>query len=286
MILSFTILNKTVLVNDIAWNFFIADVTSLNYPAIIVKVNPDGNIAEAFPVISSPNKNYTITTDLSGLKLDVLPDSSFIVSMATTYYPGQFGISENSYRDISLFKFGIDRSFEWVTSIDYGVEELFWTYPKDGIIYVSIATSKSTSAYWLWVHKVNISDGSVINSNWVNSTYTGSNDYRLFWIVLVTNQYTYINYNYNLLIYETSTLEPKILSLLGNPSIVGIQLSPSQSPNFYYINNKGGINVSNDDFLFSITELFPDYRIRRCPVPPLPNPPCEFWRILAFEKFF
>ena len=28
------------------------------------------------------------------------------------------------------------------------------------------------------------------------------------------------------------------------------------------------------------------YRIRRCPVPPLSSPPCEFGRISVFEKIF
>ena len=73
--------------------------TTFSLPALIVKVDINGNVIEAFKGLNYNSTSYIMNVNT----MNVLPDSSFLLTAFTTYLDGEFGVSNKSYRDVSLF---------------------------------------------------------------------------------------------------------------------------------------------------------------------------------------
>ena len=88
---------------------------TLSAPAIIFKVDIDGNVVDAFEAL-----NYDLSTCILFVSyISVDTDSSFLIGAITTYIKGEFGISSESYKDVSLFMYDSLKNPKWVSSIDF-----------------------------------------------------------------------------------------------------------------------------------------------------------------------
>ena len=74
--------SKTVLNNDTAWNLMDLNGITLSAPAIIFKVDIDGNVVDAFEAL-----NYDLSTCILFVSyINVDTDSSFLIGAITTYF--------------------------------------------------------------------------------------------------------------------------------------------------------------------------------------------------------
>ena len=133
------IVTETKIYNDIAWNYLKITVLSSNSPAFIAKVNIDGVVVKMFPVLYMINSDLAKTFMMEFYDIDVLPDSSYLVTSIGTYLHGEFGISLDSYKDLSIFKIDSEENFKWVTSIDFnGIEQKTCSFLKDSTIFEAV----------------------------------------------------------------------------------------------------------------------------------------------------
>ena len=108
-------ISSTVLTNDVAWSLMTLNKINLSAPVVIIKVDIDGNIVEAFKAL-----NYNLSTCMFFVSyINVGTDSSFLIGAITTYLQGEFSISSNSYKDVSFFKYDSLKNPKWVISIDF-----------------------------------------------------------------------------------------------------------------------------------------------------------------------
>ena len=75
-------LSKTVLNNDTAWNLMDLGGITSSTPAVIFKVDIDGNVIDAFEAL-----NYDLSTCILFVGyISVDTDSSFLIGAITTYF--------------------------------------------------------------------------------------------------------------------------------------------------------------------------------------------------------
>ena len=177
------------LMSETAWIFLSGFQDNIYYQGIVVKVDGDGNIIEAFYILNnylSAQFNYFLSIQ----DFYLLSDFSIIAGARWTYNPGEFGVSSNSQYDFCFFKIENNRNFKWSTSIDYlnGVEERFSMYEFNDSVYLSITTSK----YYYWILNLDKVFGSVVKSKWAYVKKNPNNtDYRRLEIFLITDKYIY-----------------------------------------------------------------------------------------------
>ena len=74
--------SKTVLNNDTSWNLMGLGGITLSTPAVIFKVDTDGNLVDAFKAL-----NYDLSTCILFVGyISVDTDSSFLIGAITTYF--------------------------------------------------------------------------------------------------------------------------------------------------------------------------------------------------------
>ena len=197
-------ISKTVLNNDTAWSLMTPSLMAVTAPAILIKTDTNGDFIDAFKALNYDLSNCILLVG----SFEVQPDSSFLIGATVTYLKGEFGVSPISYKDISFFMYDSLKSPVWVTSIDFfnKAEEDFGFQTSENIIYVS--TSTNTKYYWLY--KLNLTDGQLLISKWINSESDNMLfDYKSFKIVFVSKTLIFANTYQNLYVYDKNLLELK-----------------------------------------------------------------------------
>ena len=107
------------------------------------------------------------------------------------YKEGEFGISSESYKDVSFFMYDSLNNPKWVSSIDFsnGIDLGFSWVVSENIIYTS---TTSASSYY-WICKLNQTDGNLLTSKCINSQPYDKNSFMIFIISLISTSYAYRN---------------------------------------------------------------------------------------------
>ena len=133
----------------------------------------------------------------------------------TFYYKDIFGVSESSNIDASLFKFGSDKSVEWITSISISNfnDQTSFLDEFNNTLYTSFFSDRG----YLWLASFETINGLIQNSNWIfDGNVLESNGTGRFSAILVSEKWIFAKdsrkdtySNMPLLIFETSTFQLK-----------------------------------------------------------------------------
>ena len=170
-------------------------------PAVIFKVDIDGNVIDAFEAL-----NYDLSTCILFVGyISVDTDSSFLIGAITTYLKGEFSLSSESYKDVSLFMYDSLKNPKWVSSIDFsnGIDLGFSWVVSENIIY----TSSTSALSYYWVFMLNKVDGNLITSKCINSSTYDKNGYLKFKISIISKSYVYAYDYYSIFIFDKFTIK-------------------------------------------------------------------------------
>ena len=154
---------KTFIINDTVWSLLSGYDTNINYPALIASTSSEGIVTEMFSV-SGQYSSTLVSYYLAFQDFYVFSDFSFITIARCSYNQGEFGVYAKSQFDFCFFKYNQNKEFQWSTSIDYlnEIEERESMLEYKNTAYIAITTAK----YYYCLLNLNITSGSVINSQW------------------------------------------------------------------------------------------------------------------------
>ena len=106
------------------------------------------------------------------------------------YKEREFGISSESYKDVSLFMYDSLKNPKWASSIDFsnGIDLGFSWVVSENIIY----TSTTSYFNYYWVYKLNLTDGNLQTSKCINSQSYDKNGFLKFIISIISKSYVYL----------------------------------------------------------------------------------------------
>ena len=177
----------TYIVNDFSWSLLTMNKTPDNLWGIVFKIDLNGISQEKFAVMNSYSSllsNQMIYIN----NFSVLPDSSIIILAQTTYLQNEFGISNSSQLDLSIFKLNSNKEFEWGTSVDYfnDIDELASTYTYNNTIYLALSTAMN----YLWLFTLDTPLGYIQNSQWIYLPKSSS-ELRMYYVFFVSKLLAY-----------------------------------------------------------------------------------------------
>ena len=155
---------RTFINNNNSWIFMSSILDTIYAQGVVVKVDTDGNIIEAFFILNSYSSSTQYNYFFNMQDFYLLSDLSIIAVARCSYNPGEFGVSLDSQYDYCLFKIDDNREFKWSTSIDHlnYVDESCYLYEYNSIVYIAMTINKN----YYWLLSLDQLSGVILKSKW------------------------------------------------------------------------------------------------------------------------